>query len=41
MRGDGQIVAKAIEEEFQWLGDVKKKTVSDDGEGLPQNKAIS
>ena len=40
MRGDGQIVAKAIEEEFKWLEDVKE-TISGDEEGLPQNKTIS
>ena len=40
MRRDGQIVAQAIEDEFKWLEDVKE-TVSDEREGLPQNKTIS
>lgn len=40
MQGDGQIVAKAIAEEFEWLEDVKE-TVSNDGQGLPQKKCIS
>ncbi len=40
MRGDGQIVARAVAEEFKWLEDVKE-TVSNDSQGLPQNKSIS
>ncbi len=40
MRGDGQIVTRVVAEEFEWLEDVKE-TVSNDGQGLPQNKSIS
>ena len=40
MQGDGQIVARAVADEFKWLEDVKE-TVAKDGQGLPQNKTIS
>ena len=40
MRGDGQIVARAVADEFKWLEDVKE-TVAKDDQGLPQTKTIS
>lgn len=39
MQGNGQIVARAVADEFKWLEDVKE-TVAKDGQGLPQNKTI-
>lgn len=39
MRGSGQIVAKAIGEEFEWLEEVKE-TISNASQGLPQKKCI-
>ena len=40
MRGNGEIVAKAIAEEFDWLEEVKE-TISNANQGLPQKKCIS
>lgn len=39
MQGNGQIVARAVADEFKWLEDVKE-TVAKDGQSLPQNKTI-